>query len=147
MALELPVLFFTVLGGIEVGRGAMVKNVLEEAARAGCRVAVLQDANRGDVINAVNRVLRAADIKVKDVAIQPADLSNLAPFENVAVTVSVPYRDVSLFAPDIMKNSQLSGVCVMPAEIEIDEDLNFPNPQTGKKNKKKRTRAGSREKE
>ncbi len=139
VALALPILTFTVFGGIEIGRGAMIKNVLEEAARAGCRVAVLQDSNRGDVEQAVNRVLQASDVRGNHITIEPADLSKLAPLERVTVTVSVPYKNVSLFTPDLLHNFTLAGICVMPAEIEIDEALILPNPSSGKKNKKNKS--------
>ncbi len=133
MACVLPIFIIIIMGGIEVGRGVMVRHVLEEAARAGCRVAVMEGATLGDVEKIVQDAMSKADLSGYSVDVNPSDLSSLGAFEPVTVQVIIPYSDASWFQPTFMAKSILSGVCVMPAEVEGDE---LPNVVSGKKNKK-----------
>ena len=132
MAVVIPVLLVFLLGSVEIGRAVMVKHVLEEAARAGCRVAVAEYSDKSDVVEIVDTAMNMANLNGYTVTVSPDPPTELGPFETVSVNVSVPYTDVSWFAPSFMTGKTLHGVCVMPAESEGDEP---PGPG-GKKNKK-----------
>ncbi|MBX3422707.1 MAG: pilus assembly protein [Pirellulaceae bacterium] len=133
MACVLPVFVLIVMGSIEVGRGVMVRHVLEEAARAGCRVAIMEGATPGDVTSIVQKAMTKANLSDYSVELNPPDLSSLGPFEPVTVQVSIPYSKASWFQPRFMAQASLSGICVLPAEVEGDK---LPDPVSGKKNKK-----------
>ena len=135
MAVIIPVLLVFLLGSVEIGRAVMVKHVLEEAARAGCRVAVAEYSDKADVTDIVKSAMDMADLTGYTVTVSPDPPTELGPFETVSVNVSVPYTDVSWFAPSFMTDKTLTGVCVMPAESEGDEP---PGPG-GKKNKKNKS--------
>jgi len=139
MAVIIPVLVVFLLGSVEIGRAVMVKHVLEEAARAGCRVAVAEYSNKADVLEIVNSAMDMANLDGYTVTVSPDPPTELGPFETVTVNVSVPYTDVSWFAPSFMTDKTLTGVCVMPAESEGDEG---PGP-SGKKNKKNKSKSKS----
>ncbi len=132
MAVIIPVLIVFLLGSVEIGRAVMVKHVLEEAARAGCRVAVAEYSDKADVTEIVKSAMDMANLSGYTVTVSPDPPTELGPFETVSVNVSVPYTDVSWFAPSFMTDKTLTGVCVMPAESEGDDP---PGPG-GKKNKK-----------
>lgn len=132
MAVIIPVLLVFLLGSVEIGRAVMVKHVLEEAARAGCRVAVAEYSDKADVMEIVDSAMNMANLSGYSVTVSPDPPTEMGPFEKVSVNVSVPYTDVSWFAPNFMSDKTLTGVCVMPAESEGNEP---PGP-SGKKNKK-----------
>lgn len=133
MACVLPLLFLLILGSIELGRGVMVKHVLEEAARAGCRVAVVDSSTKEDVLRVVDEAMQAANLPDYRVTVSPDPPTNLGPFETVTVTVTVDCTDVSWVDAGYLGNSTLQGICIMPAESEGEL---LPDPTTGKKNKK-----------
>jgi hypothetical protein len=133
MAVVIPVLTLFTLGSVEIGRAMMVKHVLEEAARAGCRVAITEYSVDADVHAMVDLAMDKADITGYTTDLTPVFIEELGPFEVVTVRVSVPFSAVSWFTPNFMTSAVLEGVCVMPAEVE---GLNVPNAVTGKKNKK-----------
>ena len=53
----LPVILLLMAGGIELGRGVMVRHILEEAARAGCRVAAMDNGSAADAEAIVEQAL------------------------------------------------------------------------------------------
>ena len=58
-AVVAPVLFAVVLGIIEVGRGLMAIHMLNNAARACCRVGVIEGKATSDINTAVTTLLSA----------------------------------------------------------------------------------------
>ena len=62
-ALVLPVIILLMMGGLELGRAVMVDHVLEEAARAGCRVAVFENSTKQDVLDIVDAAMLKAKIQ------------------------------------------------------------------------------------
>jgi hypothetical protein len=136
-AVVLPVIVVMFMGCMEMGRAVMVRHVLEEAARAGCRIAVFENGNKQDVLAIVKSALAAAKISNYTVSIAPDPPENLKAFQAVTVTVSVPYDDISwLPAGDYMGGKTLTGVCVMPAEGDGANDPDSNQTPSGKKNKK-----------
>lgn len=133
MAVVIPVLTAFTLGSIEIGRAMMVKHICEEAARAGCRVAITEYSTDFDVYDMVDYAMKEAEISGYTTKLTPVFVDELGAFEIVTVTVSVPYSEVSWFTPKFMTSAVIEGVCVMPAEAE---GLVLPDVITGKKNKK-----------
>ncbi|HUG68360.1 MAG TPA: TadE/TadG family type IV pilus assembly protein [Pirellulaceae bacterium] len=133
LAVSLPILLVVLLGSIEMGRAVMTKHVLEEAARAGCRVAVVDSSTKQDVLDVVQTAMELAGMSGYDVVVTPDPPTDLGPFEAVTVKVTIPYSQVAWFDAFYMSEKSLEGVCVMPAEAEGDTP---PDITSGKKNKK-----------
>jgi len=100
-ALLSPVLAVLILGTLEVGRQTMVKQTLAEAARAGCRMAILPASDNALVTTAINSVLArhgietpvaTITIRVNDVV---ADASTAKRNDSITVEISVPFSAVS----------------------------------------------------
>jgi Flp pilus assembly protein TadG len=100
-ALMSPLLAAIVLGTFEVGRQMMVKQMLTETARAGCRVAILPASDSALVRAAINTVLtkRGIDptavtttIRVNDVL---TDARNAKRNDRIEVEVAIPFSAVS----------------------------------------------------
>lgn len=136
-ALVLPVIIMLFMGSLEIGRAVMVRHVLEETARAGCRVAVFENGTKQDVLDIVTAAMSAAKIDNYTVTMNPDPPQNLEAFEPVTVTVSVPYAYVSwLPSSNYMSGKTLTGLCVMPAEGDGANDPDSNETPSGKKNKK-----------
>jgi hypothetical protein len=146
LAFMLPILTTVVLGSMELSRGVMVKHVLEEAARAGCRVAIMEGASIQDVHNAVNFAMNRAKLAGFTVRVNPTSLDSLGAFEPVSVTIQMPFANVSWVKANYMDRITLTGTCVMPKEVEADEEVEIPdsNGKKNKKNKKTKTKRGKR---
>ncbi len=143
LAMSLPVLIIFLLGSMEMGRAVMAKHVLEEAARAGCRVAVAEDSTTKDVEDVVDAAMGMAGISGHTVFVSPDPPNNLDAFEVVTVRVTIPYSDVAWFDAFYMKGKSLEGICLMPAETPGDF---VPDPP-GKKNKSKKGKKGKQGKQ
>ena len=62
-ALVMPVIIVLMMGAVEMGRAVMVRHVMEEASRAGCRVTVFENGTRQDVLEIVDAAMDAANIE------------------------------------------------------------------------------------
>jgi Flp pilus assembly protein TadG len=93
------VFFVFVLGFIELGRGFMVQHLMTNAARQGCRVAVIEGKTNTDVTNAVVSVLGGEGISGDTVSVQvkdaAANASTAQSGDEISVTVSIPTSTVS----------------------------------------------------
>jgi len=114
LALSVPVLIVFLFGSMEIGRAVMAKHVLEEAARAGCRIAVSESSTTQDVEDVVVAAMALAGFSRHTVVVSPDPRNELAPFEAVTVTVSIPYSDVAWFNASYMEGKSLEAVCIMP---------------------------------
>ena len=96
-ACVLPFLVLFLMGSVEVGRGVMVKHVLEEAARAGCRVAVFESSTAADVNSIVGTAMDAANLSGSNytVTIDPPNPQGLEAFQPVTVSIEMNFADVS----------------------------------------------------
>lgn len=97
-ALVAPVFFLFVFGLIELGRGVMIQQCLTNAARVGCRHAVLATTQTDDQVKAVVQDhLRSAitDPSVVTCDVSPENLFGIAPGSEVTVSVSVNFADLS----------------------------------------------------
>jgi Flp pilus assembly protein TadG len=98
-ALIAPIFFLLVLGFIEVGRGLMIQHLMTNAARQGCRVAVIEGKANADVNAAVLAVLSGEGVSGDTVSVQvndsAANASTANPGDEVTVIVSVPASKIS----------------------------------------------------
>lgn len=135
-ALVLPIFLLLIFGGLEMGRAVMVKHVLEEAARAGCRVASIQDATKDDVLSVVDQSLKKAGIKGYSVELDPDPPSGADHLDPVSVSITVPHSEVAWMpSPRFMGGKTLTGVCIMPAVRDAGDDNGEVGTPPGKKNK------------
>ena len=92
--------FFTfVLGFVELGRGFMIQHLMSNAARQGCRVAILEGKSSSDVNSAVYSVLSGQGVSGDTVTVQvddaAANASSAQPGDEITVSVSIPASSVS----------------------------------------------------
>lgn len=101
-ALVAPVFFLLIFGIIEFGRAMMVQQILVNASREGARRAVLEDATSESVRQAVIDYLDKTSVKVpsQNVLISP-DPGTANNNQEISVSLSVPFADVSLVPPFI----------------------------------------------
>jgi Flp pilus assembly protein TadG len=94
------VFFLLVFGLIELGRMVMFQQSLTNAAREGCRTAVMATTiNSSDVDAAVRNYLQSVTSKASNPGkvrvTAPASLANCASGTNLTVAVEVDYTDIS----------------------------------------------------
>ena len=117
-AIVAPIFFTFILGLFELGRGYMVQHLMTNAARQGCRVAVIEGKTSTDVNNAVYAVLNGEGISGDAVTVQVNDASGNASSaqsgDEITVTVSIPASTVSWIpAPSFYsERSPASTPCV-----------------------------------
>jgi Flp pilus assembly protein TadG len=94
-----PVLFFIIIGIIEIARGFMVTEMLSSAARVGCRTGILPGKGTSDVTSAVTTYLsgmgvsaETITVEVNDSVANPISASDLA---EITVIVSIPVTSVT----------------------------------------------------
>jgi len=113
MAVVLPLLLTILFGIIEFGWTFMIYQSITNAAREGCRVAVLEGSTDSDINTRISQYMNLVKLNSYQVNIQHA--TSLDPTE--IVTVSVPYSSVSLlggyFGPT---NFNLTGKACMRKE-------------------------------
>jgi Flp pilus assembly protein TadG len=106
-------MFAVVLGVIEVGRGLMAIHLLNNAARAGCRVGVIEGKATSDITTAVNNLLSAQGVNGDGVTVQvndgSADASTAQAGDEITVVVSIPVSKVSWVPGTSYLQGSLSG--------------------------------------
>jgi Flp pilus assembly protein TadG len=117
-----PVFFVIVLGIIEIGRACMVTELLTEAARQGCRKAVIEGTSTTTVQNtAVNYLTsvgisgESANVYVNDQPVGATNLQSVPPYTEITVTVTVPVSNVT-WTPPFFLSGTLSGQYTMRRE-------------------------------
>jgi len=94
-----PVFFLLILGLIELSRGIMVKHMLINAARQGCRVGVLEGKGNSDIQAAAASTLTPIGISSEAVSVQVndgvGDALTAAADSELTVIVSVPVSSVT----------------------------------------------------
>jgi Flp pilus assembly protein TadG len=118
-AVVAPVFFLLIFGMIEYGRMCMVQQVITNASREGARLAVLDGATSAEVDASVDAYMTAASINPASVTVTvaPNPPSDAEFGEPVAVTVSVPFDQVSwLPSPMYLGGQTLSATTVMRRE-------------------------------
>jgi Flp pilus assembly protein TadG len=120
-AMILPVFFTLVMGMIEVGRGIMVSQILENAARNAARMAILDNTANSSVISTTQSfVASAAGVGNNDTTVtisvngsSGASLSTANPGDTILITVSLPASKISWVPSNYLTGMNLSTICVM----------------------------------
>jgi Flp pilus assembly protein TadG len=95
-----PLLFMVILGIIEFGRGMMVAELLNSAARNGSRVGALTGSDNTAISTAVTNALSGTGISGASCTIRvngnsAANAATAVTGDAISVTVTVPYNSVS----------------------------------------------------
>jgi len=120
-AVVAPLLFALVLGIIEFGRAMMVLELLNNAARAGCRAGVLNGSSNTDVNSAITTALTGSGVNSPSTTIDvngsQADVSTAQTGDTISVTVSVGADAVTwLPVPQFLGGKTLTGIVAMRRE-------------------------------
>lgn len=116
-ALVAPVFFIFIFGLIEYGRLVMVQQILTNAAREGCRVAILTTATTTSVKSAVTTYLSNAGISGSTPTVSPDPPTSATYGSTVTVTVTIPFSSVSwLPTPQWLGSTTLKAVTAMRTE-------------------------------
>jgi Flp pilus assembly protein TadG len=122
MAVVAPLFFLFAFALIEFGRIGLVKQALTDAARAGCRKAVLANTlNQQDVDTTVRDHLQAVlsdptQVGKCQVTISHADLSDVQRGTEITTTVQVNCSDISWIAPRYSENVMIRAESTMKRE-------------------------------
>ena len=89
------------MGAFEVGRAIIVHQVMNDAARKGCRIGTLPSKANADITSDVNDILTDNSIPTSAATItilvngQAADAGAAQPGDRISVRVAVPYSKVT----------------------------------------------------
>jgi Flp pilus assembly protein TadG len=93
------IFFMIVMGIVEIGRAFMVKHLLTNAAREGCRQGVLSGRSTAQITGVVNTTLTAQGISGDAASVQvndgSADASTANSGDEITVKVSVPVSKIT----------------------------------------------------
>ena len=123
-AVVAPVLFLVIFGIIEFGRAMMVSHLVNNAARAGARKAILESSSNSDVEQVVKDFcVSGLNVAPADVSVtitvnndSAGDIANAEAEDLCEVTVQVPLDKVSLMPPKSLGGVQITGRCSMQHE-------------------------------
>src|SRR5262245_33224343 len=118
-AIVISLLVFLTLGMIELARGMMVKEVLSDAARKGCRTAILPVGASGGtnavIQSDVSAVLSANNINSSNATVtilvngKAVDASTAQAGDQISVKVSVPVSKVAWITPLFLPASAIES--------------------------------------
>ena len=110
-------LFFLVFATFEFGRGMMAVASAEEAARDGCRIAILDGTTNQDVEDTIDDLLSLAGINQHTVDFDPPIPANANQADSITVSVSMNFDDVAwLSLPGFLTGRSYTARCVLPKE-------------------------------
>ena len=128
-ALVLPIFFMVILGIVEFGRAFMVTQMVQNAAREGCRRAITGGYSNASIISEVKSDLTAAGISSADVTVtitvtvasgNPTvsgnDVTAATTKDLVNVVVTIPFDEVALIPGDYLDGKTLTGRSTMRHE-------------------------------
>ena len=116
-AIIAPIFFLFVLSSFEFGRAIMVQQILTNAAREGARQAIVENAVAADVVTSVTSYLSGTTVAGVTVTVDPTSLQTIGFGDEVTVTVTVPYDQVSwLPVSSFMSGKILTGESMMRGE-------------------------------
>lgn len=95
-AVVAPLFLLFILALFEFGWAMMAQGILVNAAQEGARTGVLDGMQASDVTDAVNRYLDAAGLPAVTPVISPNPPSSASAGQDVAVSLSLPFSQVSL---------------------------------------------------
>lgn len=122
MALVTPLFLLLVFGLVEFSRMVMVKQALTNAAREGCRKAILATTQSNAAVDSQIRsdlaasIPNSGDIGICRIEITPRDLTTAASGSEVTTKVEVDYANVSWFTASFLGNVKLDGKATMVRE-------------------------------
>lgn len=130
MALVLPIFTMLVFGIIEFGRGFMIMQLVTNAAREGCRRAIIDGSTNSDVTNYIKTFMQSsANVAPSNTAVtitvtpapgNPANsgnnLATCASRDLVTVKVQIPFSAVQLITAKYLKGKTLTGQASMRHE-------------------------------
>jgi Flp pilus assembly protein TadG len=118
-ALALPVLAALAVGALEVARAIMVRQVLSDAVRKGCRTAVLPSGTNAAITQDVNNVLTLNNLDPTAATLtvlvngQSVDASTAKQNDQVSVQVSIPFAAVSWTTPIFLNASTVQSATLV----------------------------------
>lgn len=119
-ALAFPVFLLLVLGLIEVGRAMMVISLLNNAARSGCREAILPTGTPESVNGVIDNLLKRQGVEGYSVTLlvngQPAAMTTAGENDLISVQIQVPASKVSWVPGFTFVPVKLQGQYVLPRE-------------------------------
>jgi Flp pilus assembly protein TadG len=119
MAIVAPLVFLLIFSSFEFARMLMASHGLEEAAREGCRQAILADATLKQVQDTVQNRLTTFGLKGYTLTVDPAQPSLACQYDPVSVNITVPYTSVSLLpTPRFLGAITLRASCTLPRESD-----------------------------
>lgn len=95
MAAVAPLFFLLIMGTFESARMGMALQILNVAAREGCRTAVLQNKTPADVQARVQEVLNGTGISVVSISPTPSNWQTAPAGTPITLTLSVPFSQLS----------------------------------------------------
>ncbi len=117
-AMVAPLLFLLLFGMIEFSRYTAANHAIQEAARCGCRVAILEEATEAEVKAKVNELLTVFGISTHTTTISPSLATASAQGDPITVTVSVTYNEISWVpTPQFLSGKVLSVSSTLPREL------------------------------
>jgi Flp pilus assembly protein TadG len=117
MAAVLPLVIALVFGQIESSRLGMMVQLLNTAAREGCRVAVISGHTANDVKARVNAVLSGSGVSFSSVTPSPSNWDTAPGGTAITVSLSVPYSQVGwLPTPRFLRNATVKASATFSSE-------------------------------
>ncbi len=112
-------LFLFVLASIELGRGMMVVQAMEEAARSGCRIATLKGQTASDANAEVQRMMSISGIHTYTTQVVPTDVQTAPQWSPVVVRISTSLDGITWIPiPKYLGGKVYTASCVLPREAE-----------------------------
>ncbi len=100
MAFAIPVLILMVFGLFEFSRIYMIQHLLQDAARVGCRNAVMQGSTNTKIIGQVTQTLRCYGIQGAEINLlvnnQKTDITNAIPNDQITMQILVSSSSVTV---------------------------------------------------
>jgi Flp pilus assembly protein TadG len=116
-AVVASLLFLLILGIVEFGRAMMVLEMINNAARNGARVGVLNGSATSDVNTAVTNALSGAGFSGVQTTVQvngaTADANTAVSGDSVSVAVKVPYNNVTWLPTSLFLGGKTLGSSVV----------------------------------
>ena len=122
-ALVAPLFFMLVLGIIEFGRAFMVMDLLNEAARVGCRVAIIEGTSSAQIKQAATDFLTSSGINgegvgvsVNDAPVDTVEAQSMPAYTEITVVVSIPVSSFTWLPNGGFLSGSLTGQFTMRRE-------------------------------
>jgi Flp pilus assembly protein TadG len=116
-AIVLAVFFILVLGMIEMSRLGMVAQLLSDAARESCRLAVLNGKTPTDVTGMAQTILNSGGINTYTLTTTPSDVTTSHLGDPVTVVITVSFSNVSwLSTPRFLGSATMQSSATMSSE-------------------------------